>query len=227
MTDNFKFWDKTKRGTIIVTSARCGGHFLQHLINDLYQGERSCCGEIHKNIFRDIDSFPSKEGLRTYQMHIANNFLSKRLLLSNLEKLDEWHLINLTRNDLTSWFLSWWFMHEMCSFANPNGDAVIFDHHNTPGANYETYVQSAKSSKLVLSESRFLELRKALTNYLINFQIPCNESVDYSVLSALQTERTIWAPNKYPDVDLEEIFVQGKLIKDILLSVSALGSGNF
>jgi hypothetical protein len=118
-------------------------------------------------------------------------------------------------------------MHEQDSFANPTGSPVKFSHYDTPESNYETYIQCAKHSKLVLSETKFLELRESLTNYLINFQIPCNESIDYSALTSLQTERTIWAPNKYPDVDLEEIFVQGKLIKDILLSVSALGSGNF
>lgn len=135
MTADLQLWRPDRKGTLILSDHRFGGHFLQHVIAERVPGNRAGKFEItgpnqaigvepthdlSQYTTTRFDQCVSQVG---YPILLINDVQVKLALLAARPELDQWHKVRLTRRDKTSWFISWWlFIHHQNSMMYASHD---------------------------------------------------------------------------------------------------------
>lgn len=135
MTADYQLWRPDRRGTLILSDHRFGGHFLQDVILQRIPNDQGTKFEINR-------PSPSLPGDRAsdlvhyinmrfdqcvaqcqYPILLINDAYVKLTLLANRNELDNWHKVRLTRRDKVSWFISWWLFiqHQNSMLMLPSG----------------------------------------------------------------------------------------------------------
>lgn len=224
--DQVRLWNPDRKGTLIIGDPRTGTHFLQRIVQDRVAGLR----EVEIN--HEIDLAPIK-GLPgsvrhtliaaaqrdSYQIAIINKANAKIELLSDPAVLDQWHVIRLTRRDKVSWFRSWglFFLHQKSEVnvapSTANDDDRML-HHGTPESIYRQAL--VQHGPVIIDNRAVDEACGSLCLHAIGKLIAVDEEIDYEDLPNLQSEHTWWKANHYPDVSMEEMFVNWKEIQALL-----------
>jgi hypothetical protein len=200
--------DKSKKGTLILGYYRNGTHFLQDTILDLYPGIQVYDEIGNDNTINDLEQLTQSSG---YKICILNNTAPKFYLAGRRDLLDQWHIINLTRNNKVQHFISYWFW-EQNTLQERISNSGKFSHHNTK---HDVYKNSMLGNKVCYDIEAIIAW---LQEQLINFHIAYNETVDYDELPKYQTDNISWTPNQYHSIGLADIFENHQEIHNLLSS---------
>jgi hypothetical protein len=209
-----QLYDLKKRGTIIVASPRSGSHYLQDVIEILLRMQQIpyvIQDQLNgRDIYQDINTGNGK-----YHIGIANDPESKEKLMQQTKHLKEWHVIRLTRSDITSWAISCYFMFHKSSFANPVIAHPEFLHNGTQQSVYQEHLDQCPIYSLHL-------LLHEIGNRLQTYDVPCDVSIDYADLATCFQHVLVWRPNDYPEIVWERDFKNGALVREMLESCQSV-----
>lgn len=221
-----RLWNPRHRGTLIVGDPRTGTHFLQRIVRDRVADER----EVQVN--HEIDLAPIRGWPRAvrdtlrdlaardrYQIAIINSATAKVELTSDPGALEHWHVIRLTRRDKISWFRSWalFFLHGRSEVNVEAGPGTTDDRLLHHGTSEESYRQNLTSHGPVVIDSRAVDqVCGSLCLHVLAKLIAVDEEIDYEDLPGLQSEHTWWKGNQYPDMTMEEMFVNWQEMRSVL-----------
>jgi len=206
----YSLWDPKKRGTLIFSTYRCGTHFLQQVLEDSIKNSIkpvsnetysvTILGEFHADFTQlNFDYLNSSQA--DYTIGIVNSSYAKFFLTTD-SRLDNWHVVHLTRNDKVSHFISEWVWRQ-----NYNGEQK-FKHHGGASQDYRE----------LLNNPVLYDLEKVvdwLKEELINYHIPNTIQVDYSQLPSFELFRGQWQPNQY-NLQLADLFTNHIEIEHLL-----------
>jgi len=209
-----QLYDLKKRGTIIVASPRSGSHYLQDVIEILLRMQQIpyvIQDQLNgRDIYQDINTGNGK-----YHIGIANDPESKEKLMQQTKHLKEWHVIRLTRSDITSWAISCYFMFHKSSFSNQVTNDAKFLHSGTQRSVYQEHLDQCPSYPLNL-------LLYQMGNRLRTYNVPCDVCVDYADLATCFQHICPWRLNDYPEIILERDFKNGPRVREMLESCQSV-----
>lgn len=224
--DQARLWNPDRRGTLIVGDPRTGTHFLQRIVRDRVADHRGV------QVNHEIDLAPIRgwpRSVRTvleqlasqdsYQIAIINSATAKVELISDPAALERWHVIRLTRQDKVSWFRSWalFFLHgrsEVNAAAPATGQDDRLLHHGTPEASYREGL--ARHGPVMIDSRAVDEACGSLCLHVLAKLIAVDEEIDYEDLPGLQSEHTWWKGNEYPDITMQDMFVNWQEMRPVL-----------
>lgn len=205
----FKFHDLSKKGTLVLAGPRYGSHFLAQVIsNQLYGGEigtHSELGLAEQMFYQVVNEVLELEQQPNYQVAIVNDYSAKLAIVSDPARFANWHIVKITHNDKLRWFKSYWY------FLLNQGQG--FEHHGTDQSVYQLH--QAQTGQCTITHKQMEIITWNLCRLLINQHIACNEQIDYSELSKLET-KVPWKDNKYPDISLSEMFSNSTELEKLL-----------
>lgn len=209
-----KFYNPSKKGTLILAAPRYGTHFLAQVIVDLIPavsrpwqgiGEHSEIG-ITKQQFcgieEELDYFNQQSG---YQVVIANDLAAKMWMMTYPGRFDDWHVVRITHDNKVQWFISYWYFlikHEL-----------EFGHHGTSRNVYKQHMD--QYGPHTISSDQMMIVLWSLSQTLLNQHISCDEHVDYQELAGLDTN-VQWQRNEYLNIELSELFTNSDVIEKLL-----------
>lgn len=200
LLDNFI--NLTKTGTLIIGYYRCGTHFLEDSIQAKTAGVKH--GEV-----TTVEQLRNITKSATYNTCIVNIVDLKFELLENLDILDQWHVVRLSRNDKVGHYISKFFWDLNCIQRKRE-----FKHHGSAVSVYENYQDGNKV------HVDFDQVKRWFMEGMINSLIPCQIKVDYSDLPLLENNPVKWDPNNYNNIKLSDIFVEANELQRMLEALS-------
>jgi hypothetical protein len=205
-----ELWDNNKIGTLIIGFYRNGTHFLQDTIANCCSFDVLCRDEIcHDNTISELEKLTLTQG--RYQICILNACNPKFYLTNRHNILKKWHVVNLTRNNKISHFISYWFWLQNSPSERLNNNGK-FKHNNTSNDVYKQSLTHPVYADPALTVIPWLQ------EQLINRYIKSDVVIDYSDLPALSTVDVQWTPNQYTGIELENILTNAKEVKELLLN---------
>lgn len=218
MLKEFKLFDLTKRGTLIISYYRSGTHFLQDVISEKCISFSKRYGEICtstvNNVSQQLEEL-TKLSDANYNICILNNTVPKLYLRNKQNLLLNWHTIRLTRKNKVSHFISHWFW-QLNTLEQQKQNSGTFLHNSTTNEKYANQLQQHGKVTIDISS-----VEVWLMEQLILELIPAAEEIDYDDLRDLNPHGFSWTPNQYNNIALSDIFVNHKELEDLLLSFSA------
>lgn len=201
-------YDPKKIGTLIIGFYRCGTHYLADNIIDVnpdvdIHNRYEIC---NNNTIDELVSISNT--CQKYNVAILNNCVPKFYLTSATELLKKWHVINLSRKDKVSHYISHylWMIGREIEDQNQPG---IFDHHGTSNRTYKQHLKDP-----IYHPIDYVVIW--LQQQLINKYIPHDCSIDYKDLQYLPTYHINWQPNDYRDITLSSLFTNHQEIQNLL-----------
>jgi hypothetical protein len=205
-----QFWNSDKVGTLIISYYRSGTHFLQDAIHDACPFPTIVLGEIcNDNLIQQLVEITETDS--PYKLCILNNAEPKFYLTSADELLSKWHVVNLTRQDKLSHYISHWFWFQNTQHQR-NFDSGKFRHHNTDHATYQSNLD--KDNQSVPKNHVIQWLQEQLINYFIKYDL----LIDYNDLINYETDNIHWQPNRYENIQLQDMIQNHEEITDLLLN---------
>jgi len=201
VNDLTKFYDRSKRGTLIISTYRSGTHFLyNNLVNHLQQCNvpLSALGEVGSDDF--VAESPGR-----YKIAILNAVVPKITLVKDQSALDEWHLVTLTRNDKLQHWISF-YLWQYLNTAQQRADHSNLPHHGGTSDQYRNIVPV--SIPLGVVEHWLLE------QYPIHL-FKSHVQIDYADLPNISGTTYQWSPNEY-GLTCEELFTNHAEITQLL-----------
>lgn len=198
--------DHSKVGTLILGYYRNGTHFLRDVIVDQYPLIQQFDEVCNDNTIAELETLTMIPG---YKICILNNTIPKFFLVGRKDLLEKWHVINLTRNDKISHFISHWVWMQNTQQERLQ-DSGQFKHHGTDHSCYENLLVNVPDIYHTHSIVVWLQ------EQLINYHLPSSATVDYSELPNYVTDNIQWQPNKYDTITLKDMFVNHKDLEDLL-----------
>lgn len=203
-----KLYDSTKKGTLILSSYRCGTHFLELTIANTLRDQGKAV--LQHDEIDDIQKFDEMAQSKTvYHVAILNSNRVKWYFVRNPNLLREWHVVWLTRADTVGHWISFYIWY----YYNTAQERI--DNTNLPhnGGVKENYVGiTAKEFNI---DDVYLWLNEQTVNHL--FKV--DETIDYQDLPNLSAVGTKWTPNQH-GFSLEDLFVNHDEIRSILSPIS-------
>lgn len=202
-------FDTNKKGTLIVSTYRAGTHFVHDYIRDIMGSESTVsCSEIcNDNTISQLIELTNDNDTR-YKVAILNNASPKCYLFNNHDLLKNWHVVRLTRQDKTHHFISHWFWKQNFNDSQRHSD-LIFQHH---GTDYQTYIDHMPDKIEFNIESLIVWLQEQL----LIFHVDADVVVDYDELKYYESDNISWTPNRYDNINLEDLFLNHHEIKILL-----------
>jgi len=205
-----QFWNSDKVGTLIISYYRCGTHFLHDAIHDSCPFPTTMLGEIcNDNSIQQLVDLTNTD--TPYKLCILNNSEPKFYLTSADELLSKWHVVNLTRQDKVSHYISHWFWFQN-SQQQRNLNSGKFQHHNTDHVTYQSFLDKNKQS---VPKNHVIQW---LQEQLINCFVKSDLIIDYNDLVNHQTDNIHWQPNQYENIQLHDMIQNHEEIKNLLLN---------
>jgi hypothetical protein len=203
-----QLYDLRKRGTVIVGAPRSGSHYIQDVIR-AQLGIKNISFVNHdqvwgKNIYQEFNT-----GTGKYHICIANDLISKTFLMGQANLFKEWHVIRLTRSDITNWAVSCYFMLQDNSFGDQVTDNPKFKHNDTERSVYQEHLIQ-RPEYPIDSLVYFLSERSQ------TYDVPHHVCVDYADLATFFQHVWPWRPNDYPEIVWERDFKNGALVRQML-----------
>jgi hypothetical protein len=193
--------DTTKAGTLIITTPRTGAHFLEQFI----------CTNLPELVrLREISDYSQlSAGLQKgqYFTAIINDLHFKFWLLSQLEVLENFHVVILTRKDKVMHWISTYLFRQ-----GQNKKIKSPIHNATKNQIYTNFINENDPIELDLCEiaNWMLEIG------LLDNGLPCNYKIDYSQLIDLYPGQQAWTPNDYQGIGLDTLFINHEKIEYLL-----------
>lgn len=205
----FNLYDLSKKGTLVLAGPRYGSHFLAQVItNQLSAGkigthsELGLTEQMFYKVYEEVDNLEQCTG---YQVAIINDYSAKLAIVSDPARFANWHIVKITHNNKLRWFKSYWY------FLLNQGQG--FGHHGTEQDVYQLH--QAQTGQHTITQEQMGIITWNLCRLLINQHIACNEQIDYSELSKLETN-VLWRENNYPDTSLSELFSNSDALEKLL-----------
>lgn len=195
------FINPKKKGTLILSYYRSGGHFLHDYIMDSIENG------IPLNEISSVDDISNSRNNLKYKVGILHSMHPKFYLLDN-GVLNQWHVVLLTRQDKIKHFISTYFWK-----LNVQEDFKMFKHHDTAGEFYKEYIKTHQKT-----EYNIEYVKCWLLEQLLSYHFKNDYSIDYADLKTVESKNIIWKNNDYSEISLESLFTNHKEIEELLKS---------
>jgi hypothetical protein len=195
------FYDVSKKGTLIVSTYRSGTHFLyDNLVHHLRENR------IRLRPLNEVDDLAFLQVPdHSYTVAILNSVGPKISLVKEQSLLDEWHVVNLTRNNKQAHWVSYYIWRYF------NTEQQQFDDSNLPhhGGTRDKYAHI----KPAVIDTSVIE-QWLLEQYLVHL-FKGSMMIDYEDLHSVTGTEFKWNPNDYGLI-AEDLFVNHLEVKNLL-----------